>query len=250
MSLYKLPNDIFTLGLDAQEISIYAYLCSLPSSLKTLDGASTISVKQITIGEKCGIRAVQTVAKIIARLQSKGLVELLCRAVKANRYRGTYRYSVRHLPQDSGYFFVDRRIFGMLIPRQILIYLYICKSFSIDKNICWNSYNDLSDLTGMKRELVIRTVNELTALHLIVRMRRKARGNHRMFVDNHYQIVFFRKGQIRKGKEMTRLFSQNNHVGLEKELNHYYCTTLERICQGISGHFHVCRGSPSDYSHF
>lgn len=32
MSRYKLSNQIFNLGLDAQEISVYAYLCSLPTS--------------------------------------------------------------------------------------------------------------------------------------------------------------------------------------------------------------------------
>ena len=31
MSLFRLSNYIFELGLDAQELSVYAYLCSLPT---------------------------------------------------------------------------------------------------------------------------------------------------------------------------------------------------------------------------
>ena len=49
MSLFRLSNHIFELGLDAQELSVYAYLCSLPGSGNTLQGAAVISVKQRTI---------------------------------------------------------------------------------------------------------------------------------------------------------------------------------------------------------
>ena len=54
MSLYKLSNQIFTLGLDAQEMSVYAYLCSLPSLQDMIDGAATVYVKQSTIAANCG----------------------------------------------------------------------------------------------------------------------------------------------------------------------------------------------------
>lgn len=46
MNLFKLSNQIFTLGLDAKEMSVYAYLCSLPASETSLTGESIISVKQ------------------------------------------------------------------------------------------------------------------------------------------------------------------------------------------------------------
>lgn len=63
MSKFTLSNQIFNLGLDSKELSVYAYLCSLPSFQNTLSGAATVRVKQATIALKCGIKAVQTVSK-------------------------------------------------------------------------------------------------------------------------------------------------------------------------------------------
>ena len=119
MSLFRVSNHIFELGLNAQELSVYAYLCSLPSSGFTLQGGSIVTVKQRTIAVNCGIRTPVTVAKTIDRLREKGLVEHLERSKKANGQRGTYSYAVTLQQTDKGYFTVDRRVFGLLTPRQI-----------------------------------------------------------------------------------------------------------------------------------
>lgn len=73
MSNIKLSNKIFDLGLNAKELSIYAYLCSLPSDYPMFDGTA-VKVKQVTIAQKCGLKAVQTVSKVIDSLAAKGLV--------------------------------------------------------------------------------------------------------------------------------------------------------------------------------
>ena len=119
MSLFRVSNHIFELGLNAQELSVYAYLCSLPSSGFTLQGGGIVTVKQRTIAVNCGIRTPVTVAKTIDRLREKGLVEHLERSKKANGQRGTYSYAVTLQQTDKGYFTVDRRVFGLLTPRQI-----------------------------------------------------------------------------------------------------------------------------------
>ena len=187
MSLFRLSNHIFELGLDAQELSVYAYLCSLPASSFTLQGAALISVKQRTIAANCGIRSPVTVAKTIDRLREKGLVDYLERQYKANGHRGTYWYAVTKHPTDNGFFMVDRHVFGMLVPRQMLVYLFLCKSFSTVLHDCWNSYNDIS----------AQTIRELVELGLIVRMQRRSKKNRRVYVDNHYSIVRFEVGHIR-----------------------------------------------------
>lgn len=64
-SRFKLSNKIFSLGLTASEISVYAYMSSLPSLQDTLDGKATITVKQSTIAQNCGIKAVQPVSNYI-----------------------------------------------------------------------------------------------------------------------------------------------------------------------------------------
>ena len=82
----------------------------------TLDEKSTITVKQSTIAQNCGIKAVQTVSKVITSLTEKGLVEPIQRNLKRNGYKGTYIYTVKKLPTNDSFFFVERRIFGRLVP--------------------------------------------------------------------------------------------------------------------------------------
>ncbi len=248
MSRYKLSNQIFELGLDAQELSVYAYLCSIHSGQQTITGENVVCVKRSTIAQNCGIRSVQTVARILSRLQDKGLTEPIRRSVKANRHRGTYSYAVKQLSLDGGFFFVDRHVFGRLVPRQMLIYLFLCKAYSTEIGDSWNSYNDIATQTGMKRETVIQTVNELVQMNLIVRCRRKSRENKRVFVDNHYQIIFFIRGRIRKKcKKIVRLHSQYNRTNgqpLRLPFNHIHYTTLSAECQDKLRTFFSVRGSP------
>lgn len=44
MSLFRLSNHIFELGLDAQELSVYAYLCSFPASGFTLQALQNVNL--------------------------------------------------------------------------------------------------------------------------------------------------------------------------------------------------------------
>lgn len=248
MSRFKLSNQIFDLGLDAQELSVYAYLCSIHSGQQTITGETVVSVKQSTIAQNCGIRSVQTVARVLSRLTDKGLTERIRRSMKVNRHKGTYSYAVKQLALDGGWFFVDRHIFGRLVPRQMMIYLFLCKAYSTKLGDSWNSYNDIANQTGMKREAVIQTINELAEKRLIVRCRRKSKENKRVYVDNHYQIIFFIRGSIRKKcKKIVRLYSQYNRTrtnGQPIPLRHIHYTTLSAKCQGKLRIFFSVRGSP------
>ena len=228
MSLFRLSNKIFSLGLDAQELSVYAYLCSLPASGFTLQGAAVISVKQRTIAANCGIKSPVTIAKITDRLREKGLVDYLERQYKANGHRGTYWYAVTKQPTDIGYFTVDRRVFGVLKPRQMLAYLFLCKSFSTVLHDCWNSYNDIAEQIGMKRESVIQTIRELVEFGLIVRIQRRSKENRRVYVDNHYSIVRFEVGHIRaKMPKMRQAARSDDRIIM------FHPAALCRICPEV-----------------
>ena len=228
MSLFKLSNHIFKLGLDAQELSVYAYLCSLPASGFTLQGAAVISVKQRTIALNCGIKSPVTIAKAIDRLREKGLVDYLERTKKANGHYGAYCYAVSKQPTDTGYFTVDRHVFGMLVPRQMLVYLFLCKSFSTVLHDCWNSYNDIAEQIGMKRESVIQTIRELVELGLIVRIQRRSKENRRVYVDNHYSIVRFEVGHIRARMPKIRQAARS-----DDRIIVFHPAALCRICPEI-----------------
>ena len=228
MSIFRLNNSIFALGLDAQELSVYAYLCSLPASGFTLQGAAVISVKQRTIAANCGIRSPVTVSNTIDRLREKGLIDYLERNKKANGHHGTYCYAVTKQQTDTGYFMVDRHIFGMVNPRQMLIYLFLCKSFSPTLNDCWNSYNDIAEQIGMKRETVVQTVRELVELGLIVRMQRRSKENRRVYVDNHYSVVRFEVGHIR-----ARMPKMQIAAKFDDRIIVFHPAALCRICPEV-----------------
>ena len=227
MSLFRLSNHIFELGLNAQELSVYAYLCSLPASGFTLQGDSIVTVKQRTIAVNCGIKSPVTISKTIDRLREKGLVDYLERNKKANGHHGTYCYAVTKQQTDTAFFTVDRHIFGMLIPRQMLVCLFLCKSFSTVLHDCWNSYNDIAAQIGMKRETVVQTVRELVGLGLIVRMQRRSKENRRVYVDNHYSIVRFAVGHIRA--RMPKMRSAQKSA----EIIMFHPAALCRICPEV-----------------
>ena len=251
MANIKLSNKLFELGLTAKELSIYAYLCSLPSDYPMFDGTA-VKVKQATIAQKCGLKAVQTVSKVIDSLAAKGLVVPVKRSTKANGYKGTYIYEVKKLPTNDSFFFVDRSVFGKLVPRQLMIYLFICKSFSLQLKDCWNSYNDIAAQTGMKRETIIETISELEQLKLLRRNKRKAKDNKRVYVDNHYFLIMYVRGKIRKQcKKIARMYCEYNRTvqTLIKSFNFTcYNITKEKICQ-VGGNTFYKRGSPQIYSH-
>ena len=227
MSLFRLSNHIFNLGLDSQELIVYAYLCSLPASSFTLHGAAVISVKQRTIAANCGIKSPVTIAKAIDRLREKGLVDYLERSRKANGHHGTYCYEVTKQKTDTGFFTVDRHVFGMLIPRQMLVYLFLCKSFSTVLQDCWNSFNDIAAQIGMKRESVIQTIRELVELGLIVRMKCRSKENRRVFVDNHYSIVRFEVEHIRARMPKMRSAPEQADIIM------FHPAALYRICPEV-----------------
>ncbi len=246
MSLFKLSNKLFALRLDPQELTVYAYLCSLPTDERTLSGDAVISVKQTTIGANCGIKSPTTVSKVIDRLRQKALIEPLERNCKANYHMGTYKYAVTKQSLHDGYFFTERRVFGQLCPRQMMIYLFICKSYSPTLGRCWNSYNDISAQTGMKRESVIQTINELVKGHFIVRHRKRSKENKNVFVDNHYCIVFYVRGHIKKAVRLQLTCNRTRDLTGIKSTNHTHCNTKRRLCQAPF----ETRGSPKVAAHY
>ncbi|MBQ6944681.1 MAG: helix-turn-helix domain-containing protein [Ruminococcus sp.] len=250
MSVFKLSNSIFDLKLTASELTVYAYLCSLPSEYTMLDGAAAIKVKQATIASKCGIKAVQTVAKVITSLEKKSLVEPVKRSVKRNGYKGTYMYKIKKLSTDNSFFFVDRSVFGQLVPRQMMIYLFICKSYNTQICDCWNSYKDISVQIGMKRETVIKTIAELETLKLIRKSCRKSRENRRVYVDNHYILILYVKGSFKRRKrkavvpQIQPQFNKSHNSNLRK-LEVVYKFSIPQELKKVKSFFiNFLRGSP------
>ena len=109
----------------------------------------------------------------------------------------------------------------------MLVYLFLCKSFSTVLHDCWNSYNDISAQIGMKRESVIQTIRELVELGLIVRMQRRSKENRRVYVDNHYSIVRFEVGHFRARMPKMRSAPEQADIIM------FHLAALCRICPEV-----------------
>lgn len=203
MHRIKLSNQIFSIGLSNTALCIYAYLCSL-NSKTMMNGEDAVKVKQATIAAACGIRSVQTVAKGLQELMQKELVGKPIRTIREDRSLSTNIYCVKKQPVSDCFFFVcpKQAFSGTLCPRQLVVYLFLCKAHSMRLGRSWNSYNDMSRQLGMKRETVIATVQELCDRKMIYKQRRFSRGNKNVYVDNLYFIVQRMYGTIKKKKPL------------------------------------------------
>ena len=129
-----------------------------------------------------------------------------------------------------------------------MIYLFLCKAHSVQLKESWNSYNDIAAQTGMKRETVIETVEELEQLKYIIRSKRKSKENRRVYVDNHYFLITYVKGKIhKKSKKIARLYCEYNRTDTmlcKSTMFNSYVSTKKQICQDVSENFFTSRGSP------
>lgn len=105
----------------------------------------------------------------------------------------------------------------------------------------WNSYNDIAEQTGMKRETIIETIAELEKMKLLRKSRRKSKDNKRVFVDNHYFLIVYITGKIRKHcKKIARMYCEYNRTVkllYKSILLNCNSNTKKSICQVGSKNF-------------
>lgn len=242
MRRIQLSNRIFDLGLSNAALCVYSYLCSLQGN-RMSNGKTSVKVKQKTIAAACGIGSVQTVAKALSELMAGSLIEQSIRTVHSDRMLSTNIYIIKKLPVNDSFFFVntDLAFSGQLCPRQLVVYLFLCKAHSIKHGRSWNSYTDIAERIGMKRETVIATVQELVSMKLVYKQLRRSKENNRVFVDNHYFIVRRELGTIKK-RELS--WTLNSPLHITDNCN----TSVPRvyhICIPLSSPF-CSRGSPQN----
>lgn len=187
---FRMNNDIFEYRLTPNEYNVLAYLYSCADKHTCI-----AKVKQSKIAEKCGIRQVETVARIISRLKEKGLIADSERRLKRNLVYGTYRYTLQRI-KPHAFFCVPRFIIGKITAIQMRMYLFVCKCLDKTKKM-WNSYNDISRQLGVKRDSVISVIKELVEGGFL--KKRTVLKKDGSYSDNHYELV---------APEQT----ENNHV--------------------------------------
>ena len=235
---FKMPNDIdFTLS-DA-ELTVMTYLYSI-KGFKNLYG-QCVKVKQETISRVCKI-SVPTVARVLKKLMSKGIILNKVRSIKCNGQLSTCYYVLNPISKNDKFFLIDRKALLALSPRLIKPYLFICRSID-NKSKCYQSYSDIAVATGIKRSDVIAIMSELCKLKLIRKRKKLTRQGD--YTDNTYIVIKFILPRIHKKRQKKMsCFSRSKLINnLMNKLSTFtkYCTQLCRKCQAVF--FHT-RGSP------
>lgn len=249
MHRIQISNQIFDQGLSAAAICVYAYLSSIKGSV--CNGITHVKVKQKTIAAACGISSVQTVAKAIRELTAKQIITQSIRTVRCDRSLSTNIYMFKKLPTKDSFFFVspDMAFSGQLVPRQLVVYLFLCKAHSTKYGCSWNSYNDMAAQIHMKRETVIATIQELCEMQLIVKQRRHSRENNRVYVDNRYFIVQRATGTIKKKKPVWCPDFFTWITGCVAAFVNLNPISVYHERRALSSLFYLLRGSPQFESH-
>ena len=176
---FRMNNEILDLGLSPNELKVAVCLYSC-----VFRNHYSVQIKQSTIADKCGIKKVETVSKIIYKLQKLGVIERIERPLKSNGWFGTSVYKLKSVAV-RGYFKVYRNVLGKLSGVQLRMYLFVCRAVT-KKNDMWNSFNDISRALQISRNKIISVINELVELGVIRKLKIVKKDGS--YSDNHYSI--------------------------------------------------------------
>ena len=199
--LFKLPNDVFSSGLTATELTVLAAVYSLRSR-SIYKGKKYIKISQKSLAKICNFKSTVTISKAVNTLCRLGYITRIDRYYDDVKKLGSYVYTIP-VVRGSKYFFVNRRIFiYKLTVSQMRMYLYFCKCSESRTQRFWNSYNDICRELNLKRSCVIKTISELLKYGLIKKYRIKKRDGS--FSDNHYRVVLLNTPVIKIRRKKRR----------------------------------------------
>ena len=230
MSNIKISNKIFSLGLTLKELAIYTYLSSIHANSK--------KVSMHRIAAACGFKTTEAVSRNIFSLLRKGLIISITSTVKADNMCGSNMYVLKELSLDNGFFFFPRRLFKMgLSYKALAVLLFQYKAYSPERGISWNSYSDIAKALKMRRSDVIAEIKALVQKKLLRKRLFRSESNRNVYSDNHYTVVWFYMGAIKRRLPAKRKRAHPLQLGKPSKVNshHLYDTSFYEICQYING---------------
>lgn len=230
MNNIKVSNSVFDLGLTLKELAIYTYLLSIHSKYK--------KVSMAAIAACCGLKTAEAVSRNIAALKKKGLITTVISTVKTDGLCGSNIYMLKELPFDDGFFFFPRSLFKMgLSYKALAVLLFQYKAYSPERGISWNSYSDIAKALKMRRSDVIAEIKALVQKKLLRKRLFRSESNRNVYSDNHYTVVWFNMGAIKRRITAKRKRARPVQSGKpsKNKLYHQYDTSFYEICQYING---------------
>lgn len=116
----------------------------------------------------CGF-SVSTVKRAASSLLKSGFIKSQKRQTNAPGKLGTYTYTIEAVSTASKYFTMDKKLISRLNGNEFRVYAMCCKLADSSHKSFFQSYNDLSQLLGMSRQDVLRTIEKLVKANSFVR---------------------------------------------------------------------------------
>ena len=157
----RIPNSFVTRFTQASDLKLACVFYSLihKNTKRNLLGYE-ITVKQTTLVSLCGF-SVSTVKRAASSLLKSGFIKSQKRQTNAPGKLGTYTYTIEAVSTASKYFTMDKKLMSRLNGNEFRVYAMCCKLADSSHKSFFQSYNDLSQLLGMSRQDVLRTIEKL-----------------------------------------------------------------------------------------
>ena len=181
-SYFKLPNNIFDLGLSYQELLVLTYLMSVTYS------KDTVFIKQSTIAEKLGYKTTNTISKVLGRLEAKGFIKSKSHYRNNKRIVNSYKVNKEIKATDKNFFIVERNLFSSfsrIKKTSIAVYLFILRCSN--KNSAFPSISKISATTKISQVSICSAIKELKSNGLINKINQRKKDTS--FGNNMYQVL-------------------------------------------------------------
>ena len=185
----RIPNSFVTRFTQAADLKLACVFYSLihSNTKRNLLGYE-ITVKQSTLMSLCGC-SLSTVKRTVRSLSKCGFIKSQKRQMTTPGKLGTYTYTIDAVSTASKYFTMDKKLMSRLNGNEFRVYAMCCKLADSSHKSFFQSYNDLSQLLGMSRQDVLRTIEKLVKGKFI--RKKKIRTRVGDFTDNTYTVCIY-----------------------------------------------------------
>ncbi len=207
MNYFKIPNNIFGLGLKANELVVLTYLCSIHQA----ENQNYAVAKYEAIAQACGYASSDSAQSVIHSLEQKGFITIVPRHNMFTGVTLANGYIVNLPACDNGYFKVDRDKFRIIAARAgttaAAIYLYILRCMNNTK-AAFPSLSNIRDNVHLTIATIVKKIRELQEQLLLHKQNRhKLDGS---FTHNLYTLLF--------GQPTPQAQKREEHVVSERVL--------------------------------
>lgn len=194
----RIPNSFLTdYCSTATEFKLVCFFYSLinPTTKISANNGYILQVKQSTLA-KVANTSLMTVRRTIRRLEEKRFIVNKERSCKSDGQLGTYIYEIKKVTTNRDYFNISKFAFNQLEGKSLIVYATFCKLASSRSLSFFQSYSDLSGITGFSRSEIMFFVSLLSKNNYIRKsVRLTSYGD---YTDNTYYIIPYVKGRICK----------------------------------------------------